>query len=124
LFIQNPFFGYGFTKTAINEINSDVGFGNTLMQFGLFGLFWVLLIIRGIYKKLIFIRKNGNDLYSNGLSLGLLGAFSGMLLGYFFNWDFFGRIDGIIIVATIMAIVDRIINLEKPRYQLSKNIID
>jgi len=118
LFLQNPFFGYGFTKTAINEVNSDVGFGNTLLQFGLFGLLWVLFIIWGIYNKLIFIRKNGNDFYYKGLSLGLLGAFSGMLLGYFFNWDFFGRIDGIIVVVTIMAIIDRTISINKLNHQL------
>jgi hypothetical protein len=43
-----------------------------------------------------------------------------MLLGYFFNWDFFGRIDGIIVVATIMAIIDRTINLEKLSHQLTE----
>ena len=120
LFLQNPFFGYGFTKTAISEINGDVGVGNTLLQFGLFGLSWVLSIIWSIYNKLIFIKRNISDFYSNGISLGLLGAFSGMLLGYFFNWDFFGRIDGIIVVATIMAIIDRTINLEKLSHQLTE----
>lgn len=112
-FLQSPFFGYGFTKIAINEINSDVGVGNTLLQFGLFGLLWVLFIIWNIYSKLIFLRKNGNNFNSQALSLGLLGAFSGMLLGYFFNWDFFGRIDGIIPLVTIMAIIDRLNCSEK-----------
>lgn len=113
LFMQNPLFGYGFTKTAINEMNSDVGFGNTLLQFGFLGLLWVLFIIGIIYNKLIYIRKNGNNFYSQAISLGLLGAFSGMLFGYFFNWDFFGRIDGIIPLVTIMAIIDRTINNQK-----------
>lgn len=120
IFLQNPFLGHGFTKTAINEINGDVGVGNTLLQFGLFGLSWILFIIWSIYNKLIFIKRNVIDFYSNGISLGLLGAFSGMLLGYFFNWDFFGRIDGIIVVATIMAIIDRTINLDKLSHQLTE----
>lgn len=113
LFLQSPFFGYGFTKIAINEINGDVGVGNTLLQFGLFGFLWVLLIIWNIYSKLFSLRKNGNNLNSQAFSIGLLGAFTGMILGYFFNWDFFGRIDGIIPLVTIMGITDRLYCREK-----------
>jgi len=120
LFLQNPFFGNGFTKTALNEINGDVGFGNTLLQFGLFGLSWVLFMIWNIYDKLVFIHKKVNESIIQGLSIGLLGAFSGMLLGYFFNWDFFGRIDGIIVVSAIMAIIDRTVYLEKISYKLTE----
>jgi hypothetical protein len=86
----SPFFGYGFSKEALQYSNNNWGFPNTIMMFGFFGFFMFIFLFKS-YIKIItsIIRKPYVDPEMKAALKVLLATFAGMLLGYFTTWDFF-----------------------------------
>jgi O-antigen ligase len=84
---SNPFFGYGFSDISYKCYDSDIGFLNTIMMFGIIGFcFFVYLYIS--YFKMMFSALNKPN-SSKEFPLVLLTTFCAMLIAYFLTWDFF-----------------------------------
>lgn len=113
LFFKKPIFGYGFSN-SINLYSGDIGLGNTLLRFGLIGLTWVLLLFYSFYSNTVSLLKKLPQSLEKGYLSGMLGAWTGMIVGYSFSWDFFTSKEGIFLVTLMLAIVDRINILFNP----------
>ncbi|MFX0142178.1 MAG: O-antigen ligase family protein, partial [Candidatus Hodarchaeota archaeon] len=106
-FLKRPIFGYGYSK-SISLYSSDIGLGNTLLRFGLVGLAWILLLLYSFYSNTKYLLKKLPQSLEKGYILGMVGAWTGMVIGYSFSWDFFTSKEGIFLVTLMLAFVDRI----------------
>jgi len=107
MFRKSPLYGYGFTTTFLQARNSDIGFANTLLRFGIVGVLFVLYLIKQFWQKVLTLWRRLPPSIYRGYVLGLMGMWTGMIVGYSFNWDFFTGYDGIFLVCTTLAIIDR-----------------
>jgi len=102
---ESPLIGFGFSNITMNYYDSNFGFFNTILMFGIFGLtlfsyFFVryFRMIRSSIKRL----SNSNP-FKNQLKIMAI-AWGGMLLGYFSTWDFFFRFYKVFFVSILIAI--------------------
>lgn len=86
----SPLWGYGFSDQSLQYLNNNWGFPNTIIMFGLFGMFLFIFLFKS-YMKIIISASRKRYLAPDvkaALKV-LLATFLGMLLGYFTTWDFF-----------------------------------
>ena len=114
-FRQLPLFGYGMSPEFINMWNTDTGLINTLLQFGIIGLGAIIYLIVSVYRRGYKVWKNTYPSVERGYVAGTLGLWTGLVLGYSFNMDFFTMQDGIWGIAVAMAIIDRVQFLQRKR---------
>lgn len=107
-FWKYPLTGYGFSPKFMDLWNSDTGFINTLLGFGIVGLGAIIFLIVTVLRKGYKLWRNLRPSVERGYLAGVLGLWAGSLVGYSFNWDFFTMQDGIWLVTLAMAVIDRI----------------
>jgi hypothetical protein len=107
-FWQSSLFGYGMSPEFQSMQDTDTGIINTLLQFGIVGAGAFLFLIVNVLHIGYKLWRNLESSLEYGYTAGILGCWSGMLIGYLFNWDFFTRLYGISGVTLVMAIIDRI----------------
>ncbi|MBD3182833.1 hypothetical protein GF312_11120 [Candidatus Poribacteria bacterium] len=107
-FWESPMFGYGMSEEFLQMWNIDTGLINTLLQFGFIGLLTIIVLIISVLHKGYKLWKKLGSSIPAGYVAGIIGAWTGMILGYSFNMDFFTMQNGIWCAALLMAIMDRI----------------
>jgi len=73
---KKPFFGFGVTGVPF----MDSQYARLLAEIGIFGFLIFLWLIFAIIKSAWYIFNNSTDYFAQGLSLGFLGGFAGILL--------------------------------------------
>lgn len=87
---KNFMFGYGFSEVSLESYNSNWGFWNTVLMFGVSGLALFIFLILFYFKTML------NTLYSGSTEnswratiVVLLVSFAAIVIAYSFTWDFF-----------------------------------
>ena len=107
-FLQSPIFGIGPGKMAWSIVNTDTGFINTLVLFGLFGLTAVIVLTITIFHKAIRILHQVEQKSKRAYTrvLGMIGVMSGITFLYIFSFDGFILLP--LMTILVMGILDRI----------------
>jgi predicted AlkP superfamily pyrophosphatase or phosphodiesterase len=102
---EYPLTGHGMSETAFDLKSSDLGFINTLVNFGIIGQICILFIIFSVLIKGYRIYTRMNIIKEKSYVLGALGIWCAMIVGYGFSMDFFTT--GTSMVCFCMALIDR-----------------
>jgi O-antigen ligase len=110
-----PIFGYGLSPKFNELFNSDLGFINTLLLFGIVGIVAVIILIRSVFLRSYYFWKHMPPSLERGWMLGIIGLWVAIVFGYLFATDFFTRAAGIWMVAVVMALTDSVGNMSLDR---------
>ena len=118
--LDSPLLGYGLSSDAqrltIGLANLDTGAVNTLLMFGFVGTAaFVGLVVCGWWQSLRLVRRLPPS-RDRGYALGLLGIWSGVLLGYGLNWDFLTHPFGPWLVVLTLGVHDCLARLSRPPF--------
>lgn len=88
-FRQSPIFGVDPGRLVLESLNTDTGFANTIVLYGIVGLVAVIILVIAIFKQAHHLV--GSTSLSEGRELGLamLGATTGMVALYGFALNYF-----------------------------------
>lgn len=87
--VQSPLFGYGFNaKSYLLPLDTHNMFLNILLEAGVLGLIFFLLIFLTGFKLALRVFKSSEDSFDKALSLGLMGSLVAMVVGNFFGSRF------------------------------------
>ena len=110
--LASPLFGYGLSRVSqhlVLQLGSlDTGAVNTLLVFGFIGLTAFLALIAHAVLASITTWRQLPPSRDRGYALGLLGAWTGLSVGYAFNVDFLTHPHGPWVVVLALAIGDRL----------------
>ena len=86
---QNPLTGYGVSEITMEYCNNNLGFVNTILMFGIFGLsLFIYFFIKYFSMISTSIKRFDNNPFKNSLKIMAI-VWVGILIGYFSTWDFF-----------------------------------
>jgi hypothetical protein len=87
---EQLFFGYGFSDISVRYHNNNLGFLNTILISGIFGQAIIIFLAYSYFKMIFSALKKipPNSSYRPALRV-LPISFSGILIFYFIDWDFF-----------------------------------
>lgn len=109
LIARSPIYGKG---PLLGGQSLDIGVVNTWVALGGIGvvaaIYWIGTFL---YYAIRLLKKGGTilDSRTRATLMALVAAWSGMMVGYVFSWDFFAtRDDGIFVVGVMSAILDRL----------------
>jgi hypothetical protein len=87
---QEVFFGYGFSDVSLNYYDTDLGFINTILMFGIFGFSLFLLLFFSYFKMMLSaLSKTFSNKDSRDAIRVLIVSFLGILIFYCTTFDFF-----------------------------------
>jgi len=103
---ESPIMGVGLSDTYREHYSNDVGFYNTILLFGILG---TVLFFYFIFN---FLKKASESSYDDLIPFKVVWA--GILLGYFFTWDFFSFYPSkVFFVSLIIASIELFMNHHK-----------
>ena len=105
---QNPFIGYGFSYITMYYYDSDLGFLNTILMFGIVGFGFLIFFFIRLFAVLISSIKRVSARNSVKIPLKIMVVvWLGILIGYFSTWEFFTRhFNKVIFVSLLIAFVE------------------
>ena len=87
---QNPLIGHGFSNVTMSYYDSDFGFLNTILMFGILGFSLFIYFFIKYFEMIISSIKKISDSNPFKTQLKVLAIlWVGILIGYFSTWDFF-----------------------------------
>lgn len=105
--LESPVFGHGpGARQGFIGVNSDVGYSNTLIQFGLLGLFAVSIMIWSFFRRGYHLLSSLTTREGQAYAAGLLATWAAIAAAYCFGQDSFTM--GAINVGLVMALLDRL----------------
>jgi len=111
---NSPILGVGMSKYMKTYYSNDVGFINTLLIYGIIGFpVFIFFLFRYVYH-LNRLRKNDYfDTIDKNILISLLLGFGGIIVGYFFTWDFFSFYpEKVYFVSIVFATGDLVLELK------------
>jgi hypothetical protein len=120
--LKSPIFGVGFSSDA-RELNSDLGFLNTMILMGFIGLFiYLMLFMRFISMCLNVLRRISNNNPLKTAVQVLLYSMISLLIGYATTQDFFISVPANIAFICIFLGLSEIIFSEALQYEHTQNL--
>lgn len=115
---ESPLLGVGMSKYLKKHYSSDVGFMNTLLIYGVIGFItFLFFLLRQLYLLNLF-RKRADSILDKDFFTSLIICLIGMLIGYFFTWDFFSFFPEKVYFVSIIFVTGDLI-LELPEREKS-----
>ncbi len=104
---SSPVLGLGISQSYFRHYDNDVGFPNTILQWGIAGFLMILIYLGRLIKYLIRIRIEATNRLHKQIAGALLAGFCGMLIGWAFTQDLFSFYPAkIFFISFVFASVD------------------
>jgi O-antigen ligase len=88
---QNPLIGYGYSNVTMIYSNSNFGFLNTVIMFGMVGFSLFIYLFSKYFAMITNVIKNIDKSNPLARPIKIIGiSWASILIGYFSTWDFFG----------------------------------
>jgi len=112
---NSPVLGVGLSDYMKKYYTSDVGFMNTILIYGIIGFpLFLFFFFRYMFQLNSLRKKDKFDQLDKNILISLLLGFSGMLMGYFFTWDFFSFFpEKVFFVSIMFASGDLVLELNE-----------
>jgi hypothetical protein len=110
---NSPVLGVGLSRYMKRYYSSDVGFINTLLIYGIVGFpIFLFYLFRYMFFLNRYRKEPRFDPLEKNILISLLLGLCGMMIGYFFTWDFFSFFpEKVFFVSIIFATGDLVIEM-------------